>query len=163
VVANVAPALCRALQQACRVKDWAQARSIQNSLDPLIAALAREPNPGPIKQALSLVRPEFSREPRLPLVGVAPGTASAIEHALRASIPACGRQARERPEPGAEAGSGRSVGIGSLPVRRGGQDPMKAFRIPRLAKGVRDLFGPEPTCHAGERIQVVALRLGRQE
>ena len=82
VVANVAPALCRALQHACRVKDWAQARSIQNSLDPLIAALAREPNPGPIKQALSLLRPEFSREPRLPLVGVAPGTASAIEHAL---------------------------------------------------------------------------------
>ncbi len=87
VVANVAPALCRALQQACRVKDWAQARSIQNSLDPLIAALAREPNPGPIKQALSLLRPEFSREPRLPLVGVAPGTASAIEHALRGLDP----------------------------------------------------------------------------
>ncbi len=81
------PALCRALQQACRVKDWAQARSIQNSLDPLIAALAREPNPGPIKQALSLLRPEFSREPRLPLVGVAPGTASAIEHALRGLDP----------------------------------------------------------------------------
>ena len=87
VVANAAPALCRALQQACRVKDWAQARSIQNSLDPLIAALAREPNPGPIKQALSLLRPEFSREPRLPLVGVAPGTASAIEHALRGLDP----------------------------------------------------------------------------
>jgi 4-hydroxy-tetrahydrodipicolinate synthase len=59
VVANVAPVLCRTLQHACRVKDWAEARSIQGRLDPLIAALAREPNPGPIKLALSLLRPEF--------------------------------------------------------------------------------------------------------
>ena len=82
VVANVAPALCARLQHACRVKDWAQARSVQNQLQPLVAALAREPNPGPIKHALSLVRPGFDREPRLPLVGVAPSTGRQIEEAL---------------------------------------------------------------------------------
>ena len=82
VVANVAPALCARLQQACRVKDWAQARAIQARLQPLVAALAREPNPGPIKQALAYLRPGFDREPRLPLVGVAPSTADGIAQAL---------------------------------------------------------------------------------
>ena len=97
VVANVAPALCAALQQACRVKDWTEARSIQNRLEPLMAALAREPNPGPIKQALSLVRPGFDRHPRLPLIGVSASTAAEIAAAL-ASLglcsPACGKAVR---------------------------------------------------------------------
>ncbi len=87
VVANVAPALCRALQHACRVKDWTEARSIQDKLGPLIAALGREPNPVPIKLALSLLRPEFSREPRLPLVAAAPSMASLIEDALMSLSP----------------------------------------------------------------------------
>ena len=94
VVANIAPALCRALQHACRAKDWAEARSIQGRLDPLIAALAREPNPGPIKWALSLLRPGFSREPRLPLVAAAPGTASLIEDALKGLSPSLGPPSR---------------------------------------------------------------------
>ena len=82
VVANVAPALCDELQQACRLKNWGLARSLQNRLEPLMAALSREPNPGPIKQALSFVRPGFDRHPRLPLVGVSLGTASEIKAAL---------------------------------------------------------------------------------
>ena len=82
VVANVAPALCDELQQACRLKNWGLARSLQNRLEPLMAALSREPNPGPIKQALCLVRPGFDRHLRLPLVGVSPGTASEIQAAL---------------------------------------------------------------------------------
>ena len=82
VVANVAPALCDELQQACRLKNWGLARSLQNRLEPLLMALSREPNPGPIKHALSLVRPGFDRHPRLPLVGVSASTALEIKAAL---------------------------------------------------------------------------------
>ncbi len=82
VVANVAPALCRDLHRACRAKDWSAARAIQRRLEPLIEALARETNPGPVKQALSWIHPGFAREPRLPLVCVAPATAVAIRDAL---------------------------------------------------------------------------------
>ncbi len=82
VVANVVPSLCRDLQQACRKKDWPAARAIQHRLKPLLDALSRESNPGPIKHALSLVHPGFSREPRLPLVSVAPNTAAEIADAL---------------------------------------------------------------------------------
>ena len=82
VIANVVPALCRDLQQACRTKDWEVARQIQHRLKPLVDAMGREPNPGPIKQALAFVHPGFSQEPRLPMVGVAPSTASAIREAL---------------------------------------------------------------------------------
>ncbi len=97
VVANVAPALCADLQQACRLKDWTAARCLQNRLEPLLAALTHESNPGPIKQALFFVCPGFDRKPRLPLVGVSASTASAISAAL-ASLdlyppPACGRAA----------------------------------------------------------------------
>ena len=82
VIANVVPSLCRDLQQACRTKAWGEARDIQHRLKPLIDAMGRETNPGPIKQALALLHPGFSRDPRLPLVGVAPRTATAIEDAL---------------------------------------------------------------------------------
>ena len=82
VAANVAPGLCAALQQACRAKDWIRARAIQDRLRPLIAALARETNPGPIKHALSLVMPGFSPALRLPLVGIAPSTAEAVAAAV---------------------------------------------------------------------------------
>ena len=83
VVANVVPALCRDLQQACQAKDWEVARDIQHRLKPLVDAIGREPNPGPIKQAIAFVHPGFSQEPRLPMVGVAPSTSSAIRDALK--------------------------------------------------------------------------------
>jgi 4-hydroxy-tetrahydrodipicolinate synthase len=82
VLANVVPGLCRDLHQACRIKDWSGARALHNRLKPLMAALRREPNPGPVKQALAFVHPGFSREPRLPLVGAGDDTASEIRTAL---------------------------------------------------------------------------------
>ena len=82
VLANVVPSLCRDLQRCCRIRDWAGARTIEHRLAPLREALARETNPGPIKHALSLLHPGFPREPRLPLVGVAPATASHIAETL---------------------------------------------------------------------------------
>lgn len=82
VAANVAPALCAALQDACRAKDWAGARALQDRLRPLYTALARETNPGPVKHALSLLDPDFSPEPRLPLVSASSATRAAVEAAL---------------------------------------------------------------------------------
>lgn len=90
VAANVVPALCRDLQRACRTKDWSAAREMQHRLDPLVAALGRESNPGPVKQALSMVHPGFSREPRLPLVGASEETAAEIGDALAGLGLACG-------------------------------------------------------------------------
>ena len=82
-VANVAPALCAALQGACRRKAWGEARAIEDRLRPLVTALAREPDPGPVKQALFLLRPGFDRSPRAPLLPASVGTACDIEDALR--------------------------------------------------------------------------------
>ncbi len=82
VAANVVPSLCRDLQQACRTKDWVRARALQHRLQPLLDALSRDADPGPVKHALSLLHPGFSRETRLPLVGVAPDTAAEIARAL---------------------------------------------------------------------------------
>ena len=97
VVANVAPALCAALQQACRLKKWTEARSLENRLEPLLTALGHEPNPGPIKQALSFLRPGFDRNPRLPLIGASASTAAEIAAALAGlnlyPQHACGRAA----------------------------------------------------------------------
>ena len=52
------------------------------SLHHRIDAMGRESNPGLIKQALAFVHPGFAREPRLPMVGVAPDVASEIREAL---------------------------------------------------------------------------------
>ena len=82
VAANVVPSLCRDLQGACRGKSWLEARAIQHRLQPLLDALAREIDPGPVKHALSLLHPGFPPETRLPLVGVVPPTASGIAAAL---------------------------------------------------------------------------------
>ena len=82
VVSNLVPSLCRDLQHACRSKNWVEARAIQHRLQPLLDALSREINPGPVKYALSLLHPGFSRETRLPLFGVMPSTATEIAKAL---------------------------------------------------------------------------------
>ena len=108
VAANVAPSLCRALQRACRTRAWSVAHDLQRRLGQLVAALGCETNPGPIKHALSLTHPGFSREPRLPLVGANPDTASKLEDALAglgllprpaAGTPWSGDGARKRAAP----------------------------------------------------------------
>lgn len=82
VVANVAPRLYTAMQEASLAGDIETARDCRRQLEPLIAALGRETNPGPVKYALSLTRRGFSPELRLPLVPVRPDTAVAIRRAL---------------------------------------------------------------------------------
>jgi 4-hydroxy-tetrahydrodipicolinate synthase len=82
VIANVVPRLCSALQKACREDSYQRARALQRKLLPLISALERETNPGPIKFAVSLVHERFDASLRLPLVPVSEETASAVRDAL---------------------------------------------------------------------------------
>ena len=82
IVANVVPKLWAAIQRAINARDWERAASAQAKLRPLLGALALEPNPGPIKHALSLLHPWFSSQMRLPLPPVSRATGAAICEAL---------------------------------------------------------------------------------
>jgi 4-hydroxy-tetrahydrodipicolinate synthase len=82
IVANVVPKLWVEMQQASRCGDWGRASIIQMRFLPLLSALQLETNPGPIKYALSFLRPWFSPKIRLPLVPVSYETGSAIVAAL---------------------------------------------------------------------------------
>ncbi|HEV7309854.1 4-hydroxy-tetrahydrodipicolinate synthase [Ensifer sp.] len=81
VVSNVVPRLTVAMHQAITTGNVAAAIAIHERLRPLLVALERETNPGPIKYALHLVR-ALSPEMRLPLTPVAPETAAEIRAAL---------------------------------------------------------------------------------
>ena len=81
VTANVAPALCAAMQTACRDGDFKQAMNIQDRLMPLHLALFAEPNPAGAKYAASLLGhcDAFCRLPMVPLSGE---SKSAIQSAM---------------------------------------------------------------------------------
>ncbi|MGF3024791.1 4-hydroxy-tetrahydrodipicolinate synthase [Methylobacterium aquaticum] len=85
VVANLVPGACAALQRAARDGDHARARAIQAGLMPLLEALSRETDPGPVKLALALLRPGFAPDLRLPLVRPRPETEAALAAALAAT------------------------------------------------------------------------------
>ncbi|MBR0653455.1 4-hydroxy-tetrahydrodipicolinate synthase [Plastoroseomonas arctica] len=67
VSANVAPALCAALQQAWVARDMDRAAEIRDGLAPLDAVLFAETNPIPVKAALGLLGLADAM-PRLPLL-----------------------------------------------------------------------------------------------
>jgi len=77
VTANVAPKLCAQFQEATREGRWEDALKLQDRLYPLHDALFSDASPGPIKYAMSKVRPGFSPElqprrrstPRSPMRG----------------------------------------------------------------------------------------------
>jgi len=85
VTANVAPKLCSDFQKAMREKRWDDALQLQDRLYPLHTALFTDASPGPVKYALSRVRPGFPTELRLPLVEASEASKrevdSALEHA----------------------------------------------------------------------------------
>jgi 4-hydroxy-tetrahydrodipicolinate synthase len=83
VTANVAPKLCSDFQKAMRDKHWDDALELQDRLYPLHAALFTDASPGPIKYALSKVRPGFPTEIRLPLVQASDASKRAVDAALR--------------------------------------------------------------------------------
>jgi 4-hydroxy-tetrahydrodipicolinate synthase len=81
VTSNVAPRLCRQMQDACQQGDFTAALAVQDKLVYLHKALFLEPNPAGVKYAagrLGLCRNEV----RLPLVPVAKATEAAIDEAM---------------------------------------------------------------------------------
>jgi 4-hydroxy-tetrahydrodipicolinate synthase len=82
VTANVAPRLCAEFQNACMAGDWATALRLQDRLYPLHAALFSDASPGPVKYALSRVRPGFSPSLRLPMTPPSEASRRAVDAAL---------------------------------------------------------------------------------
>ena len=82
VTANVAPALCSALQSACLAGDYAKALEIQDRLMPLHQAVFTEPGLVGVKFAMSELG-LCSDEVRLPLMPLTEGTKDLLRAALR--------------------------------------------------------------------------------
>lgn len=82
VSANVAPRLCAEFQAACAAGDYALALEYQDRLFPLHKALFSDASPGPVKYALSRVRPGFSAELRLPMTPPSEASRRAVDEAL---------------------------------------------------------------------------------
>ena len=82
VTANVAPRLCADFQEAIREGRWDAALELQDRLYPLHAALFTDASPGPVKYALSRVRPDFPAELRLPMTEPSAASRQAVDAAL---------------------------------------------------------------------------------
>jgi 4-hydroxy-tetrahydrodipicolinate synthase len=82
VTANVAPRLCADFQNACMSGDWQAALTLQDRLYPLHAALFTDASPGPVKYAVSRVRPDFPPALRLPMTPPSETSRRAVDAAL---------------------------------------------------------------------------------
>ncbi len=82
VTANVAPRLCGQFQEAMREGRWDEALTLQDRLFPLHAALFSDASPGPVKYALSKVRPGFPAELRAPMTEPSAASKAAVDAAL---------------------------------------------------------------------------------
>lgn len=82
VTANVAPALCAAFQTATAEGRWEDALALQDRLYPLHDALFSDSSPGPVKYALSRVRPDMPVEVRLPITWPSASSRAAVDRAL---------------------------------------------------------------------------------
>ena len=82
VSANVAPRLCADFQEATREGRWDDALQLQDRLYPLHTALFTDTSPGPVKYALSRVRPGFPTALRLPLTEPSDASKQAVDKAL---------------------------------------------------------------------------------
>ena len=82
VSANVAPRLCAEFQAACQAGDYAAALTYQDRLYPLHEALFTDASPGPVKYAMSRVRPDFPRGLRLPMTWPAESSRAAVDASL---------------------------------------------------------------------------------
>ena len=83
VTANVAPRLCADFQAACREARWDDALLLQDRLTPLHIALFSDASPGPVKYALTRLRPEFPQELRLPMTWPSEASRAAVDAALK--------------------------------------------------------------------------------
>ena len=82
VTANVAPRLCAQFQEAMREGRWDEALRLQDRLYPLHTALFTDASPGPVKYALSKVRPGFPAELRAPMTPPSDASKAAVDDAL---------------------------------------------------------------------------------
>jgi len=82
VTANVAPRLCAEFQAACQAGSYAKALGLQDRLYPLHAALFTDASPGPVKYAMSKVRPDFPEVLRLPMTWPGEASQRAVDAAL---------------------------------------------------------------------------------
>ena len=82
VTANVAPRLCAASQAACRTGDYASALRYQARLFPLHTALFTDASPGPVKYALTRVRPGFPGALRQPMTWPSEASRAVVDAAL---------------------------------------------------------------------------------
>ena len=82
VTANVAPKLCAEFQEAMREGSWNDALALQDRLYPLHAALFSDASPGPVKYALSRVRPDLPAELRPPMTDPSAVSKAAVDDAL---------------------------------------------------------------------------------
>ncbi|HEX9954049.1 MAG TPA: 4-hydroxy-tetrahydrodipicolinate synthase [Allosphingosinicella sp.] len=82
VTANVAPRLFSAFHDAYLSGDHASALDIQDKLFPLHKALFSDASPGPVKYALSKVRPGFPADLRLPMTPPSEASRAAVDAAL---------------------------------------------------------------------------------
>ena len=82
VTANVAPKLCAQFQAATREGRWDDSLKLQDRLFPLHDALFSDASPGPVKYAMSKVRPGFSPELRLPMTEPSDASKVKVDAAL---------------------------------------------------------------------------------
>lgn len=82
VVSNVAPKLCKKIQDACKNNDYKTALDYQNDLAILSSAMFCESNPVPVKYALYKMGIFTSDKPRLPLITLSDENKRNVEAAL---------------------------------------------------------------------------------
>lgn len=85
VTANVAPRLCADFQAACAADDYTRARDLHDRLFALHVALFADASPGPVKYALSRVRPDTPRGLRLPMTWPSEAAQRAVDAGLAAA------------------------------------------------------------------------------
>ena len=82
VTANVAQRLCAQFHNAWAAGDRDAATALQDRLFPLHKALFSDASPGPVKYAVSRVRPDFPAELRLPMTPPSEASCRAVDAAL---------------------------------------------------------------------------------
>jgi 4-hydroxy-tetrahydrodipicolinate synthase len=82
VTANVAPRLCADFQQAWAAGDTARALVLHDRLFALHLAMFTDASPGPVKYAMTKVRPGFPEGVRLPMTWPGDASRAAVDAAL---------------------------------------------------------------------------------
>lgn len=82
VTANIAPRQCAQFQRACLDGRWDDALALQDRLYTLHDAMFCDASPGPVKYALSRVRPDMPTEVRLPITWPSGAARATVDRAL---------------------------------------------------------------------------------